>query len=199
MDNLANSFSKIQNSQTRRKKFVFLKFSKIIWNICTVLCVEGFIQGFERRDENILIYLKYSNDKPVLQKILKISLQGRRVYTKKIPTSKISKNKFVMGEGGGAWGSAGLRPLRLPSAHFVSPGFRPATPCETPDFVPQDLKRLEFPSPNFPQKGILSHSSHRPLVTKGLGLKILSTSRGILCDRDARFFGVGGEILCEIF
>lgn len=187
MDNLANSFSKIQNSQTRRKKFVFLKFSKIIWNICTVLCVEGFIQGFERRDENILIYLKYSNDKPVLQKILKISLQGRRVYTKKIPTSKISKNKFVMGEGGGA------------SQDFVSPGFRPATPCETPDFVPQDLKRLEFPSPNLPQKGILSHSSHRPLVTKGLGLKILSTSRGILCDRDARFFGVGGEILCEIF
>ena len=160
MDNLANSFSKIQNSQTRRKKFVFLKFSKIIWNICTVLCIEGFIQGFERRDENILIYLKYSNDKPVLQKILKISLQGRRVYTKKIPTSKISKNKLIISE---------------------------------------DLKRLEFPLQNFPQEGILSHSSHRPLVTKGLGLKILSTSRGILCDRDARFFGVGGEILCEIF
>lgn len=164
MDNLANSFSKIQNSQTRRKKFVFLKFSKIIWNICTVLCIEGFIQGFERRDENILIYLKYSNDKPVLQKILKISLQGRRVYTKKIPTSKISKNKLIISE---------------------------------------DLKRFEFPLQNVTgtsfAQGILSHSSHRPLVTKGLGLKILSTSRGILCDRDARFFGVGGEILCEIF
>ena len=173
MDNLANSFSKIQNSQTRRKKFVFLQFSKIIWNICTVLCVEGFIQGFERRDENIFISLKYCNDKPVLQKILKISLQGRRVYTQKIPTSKISKNKFVIGGG--------------------------VTPFEVLGFAPQDVKRLEFPAPNFPQEGILSHSSHRPLVTKGLGLKILSTSRGILCDRDARFFGVGGEILCEIF
>ena len=105
MDNLANSFSKIQNSQTRRKKFVFLQFSKIIWNICTVLCVEGFIQGFERRDENIFISLKYCNDKPVLQKILKISLQGRRVYTQKIPTSKISKNKFVIG--------GGLRPSKF--------------------------------------------------------------------------------------
>ena len=175
MDNLANSFSKIQNSQTRRKKFVFLKFSKIIWNICTVLCVEGFIQGFERRDENILIYLKYSNDKPVLQKILKISLQGRRVYTKKIPTSKIPKNKFVRRD-----------------KDFVLSGIASAFPA-------QDLNRLQFSSQNFLEEGILSHSSHRPLVTKGLGLKILSTSRGILCDRDARFFGVGGEILCEIF
>ena len=123
MDNLANSFSKIQNSQTRRKKFVFLKFSKIIWNICTVLCVEGFIQGFERRDENIFISLKYCNDKPVLQKILKISLQGRRVYTQKIPTSKISKNKFVIGGGGYALRSSGLRPPRCQKIRIPGPKF----------------------------------------------------------------------------
>ncbi|NLI82562.1 MAG: 30S ribosomal protein S8 [Deltaproteobacteria bacterium] len=38
-----------------------------------------------------------------------------------------------------------------------------------------------------------------PRVMNGLGLNILSTSRGILTDRDARKEGVGGELLCSIW
>lgn len=33
----------------------------------------------------------------------------------------------------------------------------------------------------------------------GLGVKILSTSKGILTDSQARSLSVGGEVLCEIF
>jgi ribosomal protein S8 len=82
MDNLANSFSKIQNSQIRRKQTVFLNYSKIVWNICTVLFVEGFIQGFERGEKGILIFLKYSHDKPVIEKMLIIlpKFKGLLVY-----------------------------------------------------------------------------------------------------------------------
>jgi small subunit ribosomal protein S8 len=38
-----------------------------------------------------------------------------------------------------------------------------------------------------------------PLVQNGLGVNILSTSRGILADREARKQRIGGEILCSLW
>ncbi len=38
-----------------------------------------------------------------------------------------------------------------------------------------------------------------PRVRSGLGISILSTSRGIMCDREARRLKVGGELLCEVW
>lgn len=38
-----------------------------------------------------------------------------------------------------------------------------------------------------------------PRVYQGLGMSILSTSRGLLSDRSARKQGVGGELLCTVF
>jgi len=36
-------------------------------------------------------------------------------------------------------------------------------------------------------------------VRSGMGISILSTSRGVMTDRDARRQRVGGELLCEIW
>ncbi len=38
-----------------------------------------------------------------------------------------------------------------------------------------------------------------PKVRSGLGIAILSTSRGLMTDRAARKAGVGGELLCEVW
>jgi small subunit ribosomal protein S8 len=38
-----------------------------------------------------------------------------------------------------------------------------------------------------------------PKVRSGLGVAILSTSRGVMTDRQARKLGVGGELLCEVW
>jgi small subunit ribosomal protein S8 len=38
-----------------------------------------------------------------------------------------------------------------------------------------------------------------PKVLNGLGINILSTSRGIMTDRQARKDGVGGELLCSVW
>lgn len=38
-----------------------------------------------------------------------------------------------------------------------------------------------------------------PKVRSGLGMSILSTSRGVLTDRQARKMGIGGELLCEVW
>ncbi len=38
-----------------------------------------------------------------------------------------------------------------------------------------------------------------PRVRRGLGVAVLSTSKGVLSDRDAREQSVGGELLCEVW
>jgi len=38
-----------------------------------------------------------------------------------------------------------------------------------------------------------------PKIRSGLGIAILSTSRGLMTDRAARKAGVGGELLCEVW
>jgi small subunit ribosomal protein S8 len=38
-----------------------------------------------------------------------------------------------------------------------------------------------------------------PKVRNGLGIAILSTSQGVMTDREARHKGVGGEVLCEVW
>ena len=42
-------------------------------------------------------------------------------------------------------------------------------------------------------------ASEIPKVRNGLGIAVLSTSRGVMCDRDARAANVGGELLCEVW
>ena len=37
-----------------------------------------------------------------------------------------------------------------------------------------------------------------PAVKKGLGITIVSTSKGIMTDRNARKAGVGGEVICYV-
>ena len=128
MDQLANAFSALQNGQRRSQDKVTIKYSKIFWSICHILYSEGFIRGFQfsRKSYHIIIHLKYFDGKPLLQKIQKISLQGRRVY------------------------------------------------CEHQN---------------------LFHSQIGSFRT----FRILSTSRGILSEKDASFFHLGGEVLCEIY
>jgi len=44
-----------------------------------------------------------------------------------------------------------------------------------------------------------SGSSDLPKVRSGLGIAIVSTSKGVMTDRAARAAGIGGEILCTVF
>jgi small subunit ribosomal protein S8 len=38
-----------------------------------------------------------------------------------------------------------------------------------------------------------------PRVLGGLGVAIISTSRGIISDKDARRIGIGGEVICYVW
>ena len=50
-----------------------------------------------------------------------------------------------------------------------------------------------------PGKRNYSASADIPHVLNGLGIAIVSTSKGIMTDKEARAMNVGGEILCEIY
>nr|YP_010928065.1 ribosomal protein S8 [Pleurophora saccocarpa]YP_010928317.1 ribosomal protein S8 [Pleurophora anomala]WKK47097.1 ribosomal protein S8 [Pleurophora saccocarpa]WKK47349.1 ribosomal protein S8 [Pleurophora anomala] len=57
-----------------------------------------------------------------------------------------------------------------------------------------NLKRISRP-------GLRIYSNYQriPRILGGMGIVILSTSRGIMTDREARLQGIGGEILCYIW
>jgi small subunit ribosomal protein S8 len=38
-----------------------------------------------------------------------------------------------------------------------------------------------------------------PRVLNGLGISIVSTSQGVMTDKEARKLGVGGEVLCYVY
>jgi small subunit ribosomal protein S8 len=43
------------------------------------------------------------------------------------------------------------------------------------------------------------HNEELPRVLNGLGIAILSTSKGVLSDKEARQMNVGGEVLCYVY
>ena len=57
-----------------------------------------------------------------------------------------------------------------------------------------NLKRISTP-------GLRIYSNYQqiPRVLGGMGIVILSTSRGIMTDREARLERIGGEVLCYIW
>jgi small subunit ribosomal protein S8 len=46
---------------------------------------------------------------------------------------------------------------------------------------------------------VYSNRKELPRVLGGIGIAIISTSKGIMTDRDARHQGVGGEVLCYVW
>jgi small subunit ribosomal protein S8 len=50
-----------------------------------------------------------------------------------------------------------------------------------------------------PGRRVYVGSDRIPSVMSGLGLSILSTSKGILTDKSARMANVGGEVLCYVW
>ncbi|MBC8447828.1 MAG: 30S ribosomal protein S8 [Chloroflexi bacterium] len=60
--------------------------------------------------------------------------------------------------------------------------------------VLRGLKRMSKPG-----RRIYSNRQDVPWVRSGLGVAILSTSKGVMTDRQARQLGVGGEVICYVW
>ena len=60
--------------------------------------------------------------------------------------------------------------------------------------VIRDIKRISKP-------GLRKYVDvqHLPRVLNGLGIAIISTSEGVVTDRQARELGLGGEVICYVW
>ena len=50
-----------------------------------------------------------------------------------------------------------------------------------------------------PGRRVYVNRNEIPRVLDGLGISILSTSRGVLSNKVAKRFGIGGEVLCNVW
>ena len=126
-DPIADMLTRIRNAQMAEKVTVAMPSSKLKVALAKVLQDEGYVDGFKIVTDNgkptLEIGLKYYADRPVIEKIQRVSRPGLRVY-----------------------------------------------------------------------KG----SEDIPQVMNGLGVAIVSTSKGLMTDRKARANGIGGEVLCVV-
>ncbi len=123
-DPIADMFTRIRNAQRVDKQTVAMPSSKLKAAIAAVLKDEGYIDGFQVKDEagkpQLELQLKYYAGRPVIERLERVSKPGLRVY-----------------------------------------------------------------------KG----RDNLPQVLNGLGVAIVTTSKGVMTDRRARQTGVGGEVI----
>ncbi len=60
--------------------------------------------------------------------------------------------------------------------------------------VIRDIRRVSKPG-----RRVYASVDTIPTVFNGLGVSILSTSKGVMSDSDARTNNVGGEVICTVF
>jgi small subunit ribosomal protein S8 len=60
--------------------------------------------------------------------------------------------------------------------------------------VIRNIRRISKPG-----RRVYSQASRLRPVLNGLGISIISTSRGVISDREARQRNLGGEVLCEVW
>ncbi|MEZ4357576.1 MAG: 30S ribosomal protein S8 [Eubacteriales bacterium] len=128
-DPIADMLTRIRNALVARHEVIDIPASNMKKEIAQILLTEGFIKGFEVKDDivggSIRVTLKYGpNNEKVINGLKRISKPGLRVYVKN-------------------------------------------------DQVPK--------------------------VLGGLGIAIISTSKGIMTDREARQKAVGGEVLAYVW
>jgi small subunit ribosomal protein S8 len=77
-------------------------------------------------------------------------------------------------------------------------GARPELEIELKYFdgepVIRDIRRVSKPG-----RRVYASVDSIPTVFNGLGVSILSTSKGVMSDNDARQNNVGGEVICTVF
>lgn len=105
-----------------------------------------------------------------------------------MPTSKVKRGVAeVLKKEGYIWDWKEIDATPVPQLRIVlkyAPGER----------VIQSIRRISKPG-----RRIYSKASELRPVLNGLGIRILSTSRGIMSDREARRRKLGGEVLAEVY
>ena len=91
-----NMFSQIKNAQINQKSVIFIKTQKQCQQLLNLLWVNGFIIGYKFINNKIKIFLKYTNNQPVINNLKFISKPSRKIYFSNYKLWKIDATKFFL-------------------------------------------------------------------------------------------------------
>ena len=84
--------------------------------------------------------------------------------------------------------------------------YKPSSKVKNNNFLIVDLKYnngipviKEISRVSKPGRRVYSKAENIPKIQNGLGIAIVSTSKGIMTDNNARIKKIGGEIICKVF
>ena len=68
-------------------------------------------------------------------------------------------------------------------------------------YNPEDRKSAIKSIQRVSRPGLRNYAGHEkmPRVLNGLGIAIISTSQGVMTDKEARTKNIGGEVLCYVY
>jgi small subunit ribosomal protein S8 len=107
-----------------------------------------------------------------------------------IPSTKMTRSiaKVLMAEGFiSGYEETGELPRKMISVGLKYKG-------KTRISIFTKLKRVSRPGLR-----VYANTKDLPRVLGGIGIAIISTSRGVMTDREARKAGIGGEVLCYVY
>ncbi len=93
-DPIADMLTRIRNALVARHEFTDMPTSKVKESIAAVLKKEGYIQGYEEREDeghgSIRVHLAYTGKKePVIVGLNRVSKPGLRVYTSRSEVPRV--------------------------------------------------------------------------------------------------------------
>ena len=113
-----------------------------------------------------------------------------RHQTTQIPSTKMTRSIAQVLKNEGFIGEFEETGEGVKKSLILSLKYNPKT--RTP--IIKKLKRVSRPGLR-----VYSNRKELPRVLGGIGIAIISTSRGVMTDREARSQGIGGEVLCYIW
>nr|ANB40207.1 ribosomal protein S8 [Koshicola spirodelophila] len=197
-DTISDMLTRIRNACLVKKRIVYIPYTRLNSKIVEILEKEGFILKYEflnKKDSN------KSLKKPMFESITNEVGLGSRSSFKKTPIKKLTqlkvlkiylkyykkyKTKFY--NFNNLKNQESLTTFKNLIKLLRGKQARQKVSCIT------HLQRVSKP-------GLRVYANHTdlPRVLGGAGIVILSTSKGLMTDREARFRGIGGEILLECF
>lgn len=94
MDIIADSLTKIRNAAMRKLSKTTVKKTKLIEELLKIMKREGYIDSYKDSAEpyTLDVYLKYINDKCVIDNLKRVSKLSRRVYVGKDSIPSVYNN-----------------------------------------------------------------------------------------------------------
>jgi len=80
MDPVADALIRIKNGYSIGKQSVSLRYSKLILKLMKLLQDEGYLQGVDSKQREIIVSLKYNARKPAISDIKRVSRPSLRIY-----------------------------------------------------------------------------------------------------------------------